>query len=165
MKRILVLGAGQSTPYLTHHLLALAEEHDWHVTVGDLDRDLAQQRVGDHSRGTAIRFDVNDEQVRSKQIKRADVVINMLAARFQDLVAWDCVTHGKHMLGPWHRSHVGDVGDRRRACARWQDLAVPLLRQRYTGAESGTQPVAVCHHLEPAQCGDGERARRPVHGE
>jgi saccharopine dehydrogenase-like NADP-dependent oxidoreductase len=111
MKRILVLGAGQSTPYLTHHLLALAEEHDWHVTVGDLDRDLAQQRVGDHSRGTAIRFDVNDEQVRSKQIKRADVVINMLAARFQDLVAWDCVTHGKHMLSVSYRNRtVRDLG-------------------------------------------------------
>ena len=112
MKRILVLGAGQSTPYLTHHLLALAEEHDWHVTVGDLDRDLAQQRVGDHSRGTAIRFDVNDEQGRSTHIKSTDVVINMLAARFQDLVAWDCVTHGKHMLSVSYRNRtVRDLGN------------------------------------------------------
>jgi saccharopine dehydrogenase-like NADP-dependent oxidoreductase len=111
MKRILVLGAGQSTPYLTHHLLVLAEEHGWHVTVGDLDRDLAQQRVGDHPRGTAISFDVNDEQVRSTQIKRADVVINMLAARFQDLVAWDCVAHGKHMLSVSYRNRaVRDLG-------------------------------------------------------
>ncbi|MEE8191888.1 MAG: saccharopine dehydrogenase C-terminal domain-containing protein [Gemmatimonadales bacterium] len=106
MKQILVLGAGQSTPYLVHQLLALAEEHDWHVTVGDLDRDLAQQRVGDHSRGTAISFDVNDEQVRSTQIKCADLVINMLAARFQNLVAWDCVAHGKHMLSVSYRDRA-----------------------------------------------------------
>ena len=106
MKRILVLGAGQSTPYLIHHLLELAEEHDWHVTVGDLDRDLALRRIGHHARGTAICFDVNDELDRSAQIEQADVVINMLAPHFQDLVAWDCVAHGKHMLSVSYRDRA-----------------------------------------------------------
>ncbi len=103
MKRILVLGAGQSTPYLIHHLLGLSDEHDWHVTVGDLDEDLARGRIGGHPRGRGIRFDVNDETLRSTQIQQADVVINMLAPMFQSLVAWDCVSHGTHMLSVSYR--------------------------------------------------------------
>ena len=88
MRQILVLGAGQSTPFLIHRLLQFAEQHDWFVTVGDIDPDLAQQRVAGHARGAGIRLDVNDTEVRSVQIQQADIVINMLAPRFQDLVAW-----------------------------------------------------------------------------
>jgi len=103
MKRILVLGAGHSTPYLIHHLLELSEEHDWHVTVGDLDEDLARERIGGHPRGGGVRFDVNDEIDRSTHIQQADVVINMLPPMFQDLVAWDCVSNGTHMLSVSYR--------------------------------------------------------------
>ncbi len=106
MKSILVLGAGQSSPYLIHHLLKLADQYDWSVTVGDIDRELAEMRVGGHPRGTAIRFDVNDEVVRSTQIEWSDVVINMLSPTFQDLVAWDCVAHGRHMLSVSYRDQV-----------------------------------------------------------
>jgi saccharopine dehydrogenase (NADP+, L-glutamate forming) len=103
MKRILVLGAGQSSPYLIHHLLELSDEHDWHITVGDLDEDLARGRIGGHARGRGICFDVNDEALRSAQIQQADVVINMLAPMYQSLVAWDCVSHGTHMLSVSYR--------------------------------------------------------------
>jgi saccharopine dehydrogenase (NADP+, L-glutamate forming) len=103
MKHILVLGAGQSTPYLIYHLLERAAELDWQVTVGDLDENLARARVAGHPRGSGIRFDVNDEILRSAQIEQADVVINMLAPMFQSLVAWDCVRHGTHMLSVSYR--------------------------------------------------------------
>lgn len=106
MKQILVLGAGQSTPFLIHRLLELAGEHDWFVTVGDLDVRLAETRVRGHSRGAAMRFDVNDAALRSTQIVKADLVINMLAPRFQDLVAWECVTHGRHMLSVSYRDQA-----------------------------------------------------------
>jgi hypothetical protein len=36
MKRILVLGAGQSAPYLIRYLLDQADDDGWIVTVGDL---------------------------------------------------------------------------------------------------------------------------------
>jgi saccharopine dehydrogenase (NADP+, L-glutamate forming) len=103
MKRILVLGAGQSTPYLIHHLLRQSAELDWQVTVGDLDERLARERVGDHPRGRGIGFDINDETTRTAEIAEADVVINMLAPMFQSLVAWDCVNHGTHMLSVSYR--------------------------------------------------------------
>ena len=103
MKQVLVLGAGLSASYLLEQLLEDAEREDWFVTVGDLDEALATQAVGTHARGEAVRFDVNDAGVRSTRIEHADVVINMLPAAYQDLVAWDCVNHGRHMISVSYR--------------------------------------------------------------
>ncbi len=104
MKQVLVLGAGKSAPYLIATLLEMAEKHDWFVTVGDLDKEMARERVGDHPRGNAVRFEVNDSQLRDRLISEADLIVNMMAPRFQDLIAWDCVQHGKHMISVSYRS-------------------------------------------------------------
>ena len=106
MKQLLVLGAGQSASFLVAQLLEDAESEDWFVTVGDLDLELARRCVGAHPRGDAVRFDVNDAGLRSTQIEHADVVINMLPAAYQDLVAWDCVAHGRHMLSVSYRNQT-----------------------------------------------------------
>jgi saccharopine dehydrogenase-like NADP-dependent oxidoreductase len=98
MKKILVLGAGQSSPYLISYLLDNAKEYNWFVTVGDLNSELAKKRINNHSRGSAIKFDINDENLRSTHIKKADLVINMLSHNFQYLVAIDCVHYGTHMI-------------------------------------------------------------------
>jgi len=106
LRQLLVLGAGQSATFLIAQLLADAEAEDWFVTVGDLDEDLARQCVLDHPRGEAVRFDVNDAGHRSRQIDSADVVIDMLPAAFQDLVAWDCVNHCRHMVSVSYRDQA-----------------------------------------------------------
>ena len=62
MKKILVLGAGQSAPYMIHYLLKNAKEYDWFVTVGDRDIELARNAIKRHSRGEAIAFDINDDE-------------------------------------------------------------------------------------------------------
>ncbi len=98
MKNVLVLGAGQSSPYLIKYLLEQAEEHDWFVTVCDRDYELANSRINGHERGLAVEFDVNDETMRHSQIKKADVVINFLAPKFQYLIALDSLTYGKHCI-------------------------------------------------------------------
>jgi saccharopine dehydrogenase-like NADP-dependent oxidoreductase len=97
VKQVLVLGAGKSSPFLIAHLLELAGTHDWFVTVGDVDVEVARRHVGRHPRGAALAFDINDAHLRSAQIEKSDVVVNMLSPVFQDLVAWDCVAHGRHM--------------------------------------------------------------------
>ncbi len=106
MKQVTVLGAGKSSPYLIAKLLEMAVECDWFVTVGDLDQEMAASRVNGHSRGAAVRFDINDAQLRDAQIKGADLVVNMLAPRFLDLIAWDCVQHGKHMVSVSYRDQA-----------------------------------------------------------
>jgi saccharopine dehydrogenase-like NADP-dependent oxidoreductase len=98
MKKILVLGAGQSTAYLIPFLLEGAQQHDWFVTVGDVSRDSAAARVGGHPRGEAIYFDVNDAELRLAHIKQSDLVVNMLPPTFQHVVGWDCVANGAHMI-------------------------------------------------------------------
>ena len=103
MKRILVLGAGASSPYLISYLLENAVEEDWFVTVGDRELQAAADRVGGHPRGQAIAFDVNDSDLLSAQIEQADLVVNLLAPTFQTLVAWDCIHHARHMISVSYR--------------------------------------------------------------
>jgi len=98
MKKILVLGAGQSTAYLIPFLLEQAEKHDWNITVGDVNRDAAVARVDRHPRGRAVYLDVNDAELRSAHIKEADLVVNMLPPLHQHVVGWDCVVNGAHMV-------------------------------------------------------------------
>ncbi|MFH0881394.1 MAG: saccharopine dehydrogenase C-terminal domain-containing protein [bacterium] len=104
MKRILVLGAGKSSPTLISYLLEHSEKHDWNVTVADLDRELAQQRVGGHPRGKAIAFNAGDADVLDELIRDADIVVNFLLPRFQTLVANACVTHGTHFVSASYRN-------------------------------------------------------------
>jgi saccharopine dehydrogenase-like NADP-dependent oxidoreductase len=105
MKHILVLGAGQSSPYLISYLLKNAEKNDWFVTIGDIDLEIARKRVGDHHRGNAIKFDIHDETLRDTQIQKADLVINMLAPTFQYLIALNCIHFGKHMISASYQDH------------------------------------------------------------
>lgn len=98
MKRILVLGAGQSAPYMISYLLKEAEQHNWFVIVGDLNQQLAEQVVNRHPRGDAIKFDVNDAEMRNTQIEKSDVVINFLPPSFQYMLALTCTDHGRHMI-------------------------------------------------------------------
>lgn len=106
MKKILILGAGQSAPFLINRLLELAETRDWKVILGDLDLELATRRIGGHPKGEAFRFDVTSEDMRTLAIRDADVVINMLSPRFLDLIAGECVHHGKAMFSVSYRTQA-----------------------------------------------------------
>lgn len=98
MKKILVLGAGQSTSYLISSLLARAQGLDWFVTVCDRNSDLASERVLGHSRGQAVVLDANDPSTRASILKGSDVVVNMLTRPYQYPVAIDCLNNQAHML-------------------------------------------------------------------
>ena len=104
MKRILVLGAGQSSPYLIRYLLDGAEANGWFVTVGDRDIRLAKSRVGDHAWGEAIRLDINDTHMLSSQIRAADVVVNFLPAKYLSLIGRDCVHNETSMVSVSYRN-------------------------------------------------------------
>ena len=98
MKKILILGAGQSAPFLIHFMLEQAKENNWFVKVCDYNLELAEKRVNNHPNGQAVKFDVNDSELRQSLIKESDIVINLLAPTFQYQVALDCVTYGKHVI-------------------------------------------------------------------
>jgi saccharopine dehydrogenase-like NADP-dependent oxidoreductase len=98
MRRILILGAGRSAPYLIHRLLGSAAVHDWQVTVADRDLAFAEARIAGHPNGRAIALDASDEQQMAAWIGTADVVVNILAPAFQGRVARLCVEAGVHMV-------------------------------------------------------------------
>ncbi len=54
--------------------------------------------VGDHQNATSFLFDVFDSKKRQEYIKKSDIVISMLPARFHIEVAKDCLTYNKHMV-------------------------------------------------------------------
>lgn len=112
MKNILVLGAGQSTPYLIRHLLDHAQDGGWSVLVADRDLGLARKRVGDHPRGQAVELDASDTRQLASGVQSADLVINLLAPVFQHPVAHLCVEHGRSMISASYQDRrVRDLHD------------------------------------------------------
>lgn len=106
MKSILVIGAGRSSSALISYLLKNADVNSWNVRVGDMNLQLAKERVGDHSNGVAFQFDINNEQQRENEIRHADLVVSMLPAFMHGQVAIDCVRFGKHLVTA---SYVSDT--------------------------------------------------------
>ncbi len=106
MKNILVLGSGQSASFLVSQLLKDAVAEDFSVTVGDVDIESAKAAVGGHPRGATLQLDINDAELRAAEIKRSNIVVNMLPAAFQNLVAWDCVNHGRDMMSVSYRDQA-----------------------------------------------------------
>ena len=98
MRHILVIGSGKSTSYLFKYLLDQSETENLYITVGDLDIGNAKKMIGNHKNATAITLDVFDKNSREDAVKKADIVISMLPARFHIEVAKDCVTYGKNMV-------------------------------------------------------------------
>jgi saccharopine dehydrogenase-like NADP-dependent oxidoreductase len=98
MKKIVVLGAGQSAPFLIRYLLDLAAERGWVVTVGDLDPDLAAARVAGHPRGQAVAFDAGCEAQLASTAGEADLVVNLMPPELQLPIARQCVRRGTPMV-------------------------------------------------------------------
>jgi len=103
MKNLLVLGAGKSSPYLISYLIEQAQKQNWLIIVGDLDKDLAQSRIKGKDNARAVYFDINDTELRHKYISQSDVVVNILAPRFQHIIALTCIQYGKHMISVSYR--------------------------------------------------------------
>ena len=97
MQNILVIGAGRSASSLIHYLLSHSVNENWNVTVGDVSLDLVKQKTAGHTNARAVLFDINNNQQREEEIKRADIVISMLPAFMHMNVAKDCVKFKKHL--------------------------------------------------------------------
>ena len=98
MQRILVVGAGRSASTLIQYLLDHSEANDWQVIVADYDLSLAKQKIENHPNGTAIRFDVFDEEQRNDCIRNADIVVSMLPSNMHLIVAKDCLEFKKDLV-------------------------------------------------------------------
>lgn len=98
MKNILIIGAGKSSSSLIKYLLDKADIENLFLTIGDLDIKNAKQLVNNHKKTDVIKFDVFNNNQRQDEIKKSDLVISMLPARFHLEVAKDCIAFKKHMV-------------------------------------------------------------------
>ncbi|WP_111708796.1 saccharopine dehydrogenase family protein [Lutibacter citreus] len=98
MQNILIIGAGKSTASLITYLLNNAKKHCFKVTIGDLNLELAKKIINNHPNGVAISLDIFNEIELNKAIKKANVVISMLPARFHMIVAEVCLQNSKHLV-------------------------------------------------------------------
>ena len=98
MRTILIIGAGKSTAYLVKYLLEKSEAEQLQVILADKNIEFAAKLINQHPHGKAIAFDVFDEQQRTEEIQKADVVVSMLPARFHIEVAKDCLNFEKNMI-------------------------------------------------------------------
>ncbi|CAM1357255.1 MULTISPECIES: saccharopine dehydrogenase family protein [Tenacibaculum] len=98
MKNILIIGAGRSSSSLIKYLLDKSSTENLHITIGDVSEENALSKINGHKNASAIKLDVFKEEERIAAIKKADIVISMLPARFHIEVAKDCVTYSKHMV-------------------------------------------------------------------
>ena len=97
-RKILVIGAGRSTTSLINYLLDKSEKEGLYVTIADVSLEMAQEKLNGHKNGKAIQFDVFDIEQRNEEIKKSDIVISMLPARFHIHVAKDCIKYGISMV-------------------------------------------------------------------
>lgn len=98
MKKVLVLGAGLSTPGLIKYLLDQSEEHKWKIYVGDISKAIAKKRINGNPNGVAFKFDVFDKEQTETEIKSADLVISMLPANLHFSIAKCCLEYSKNMV-------------------------------------------------------------------
>lgn len=98
MKKVLVLGAGLSSPTLINYLLKHSKALDLFIKVGDVSIDLAREKTGRHERATAIFFNADNPDQLAEEVKTADIVVSLLPVKFHSSVAEQCVRYGTHMV-------------------------------------------------------------------
>jgi saccharopine dehydrogenase (NAD+, L-glutamate forming) len=98
MRQILVIGAGKSTSVLISYLLEKSEKENLFITIGDIEIDQANKLCNNRPRCKAIQLNVSDKASRESAIKKADIVISMLPARFHLEAAKDCVKFKKSLV-------------------------------------------------------------------
>ena len=98
MKNILIIGAGKSSSYLIKYLLDKSNQEDLRLTIADISTENALKLINHHKNAKAIILDVFNAFEREKEIKKTDLVISMLPARFHTEVAKDCIRFQKHMV-------------------------------------------------------------------
>lgn len=98
MKTILLFGAGKSATVLIDYLVKNSIPEKWKIILVDADLKLAQSKIGDAQRATAVSFDINDTDERIKYIRQADIVISLLPPGLHIKVASSCIEAGKNLL-------------------------------------------------------------------
>jgi len=95
MNHVLVLGAGMVSRPLVRYLLDLSGVK---VTMASRTVEKAEAIIDNHSDGTAVTLDVQNDEKLESLVKNTDVVVSLLPYTFHVKVAKFCITHKKHLV-------------------------------------------------------------------
>ena len=97
MRKILIVGAGKSSPYLIKYLLDNSQKEELKLHIVDLSTNhLLKYQKNDRCRVSSI--NLSKEEERDKFISEVDLVISMLPAKFHIILAKTCIKFKKNLL-------------------------------------------------------------------
>ena len=97
MRKILIVGAGKSSPYLIKYLLDKSQEEELLIHITDLDINHLKN-YQKYKNCTISPINISSEKEREKFISESDLVISMLPARFHIILAKTCLKLKKNLL-------------------------------------------------------------------
>ena len=97
MRKILIVGAGKSSPYLIKYLLDKSQEEELLIHITDLDTNhLKKYQKYENCKVSPI--NISSEKEREEFISESDLVISMLPARFHIILAKSCLKLKRNLL-------------------------------------------------------------------
>ena len=141
MKKILILGAGKSSPVLIRYYLERAQQEHWHVVVADQSEENAKKRIQGATQASALALDIFDEAAREEAISSADLVISLLPPSMHQLAAQTCIKHKRHLVTA---SYVSQ--EMKKLDAEAQSAGVILLNE--VGVDPGIDHMSAMKMLD-----------------
>ena len=97
MRKVLIVGAGKSSPYLIKYLIENSVQENLFILIADANL-LNLKKIKRNERCKTILFDINDVDQKKKLIHDADIVISLLPVHLHILIAKTCLELKRNLL-------------------------------------------------------------------
>lgn len=103
MRNILIFGAGKSAYTLIKYILDTANENNWQLIIADMNpQNITSKFISKYL--TVVEFSLGDDDLKDSLIKKSDIVISMLPARFHSEIMNSALKFSKSMITPSYSS-------------------------------------------------------------
>ena len=97
MRKVLIVGAGKSSPFLIKYLIENSVQENLFILIADANL-LNLKKINRNERCKTILFDINDVDQKKKLIHDADIVISLLPVHLHILIAKTCLELKRNLL-------------------------------------------------------------------
>ena len=97
MRKVLIVGAGKSSPFLIKYLIENSVKENLFILIADA-KLLNLKKINRNERCKTILFDINDVDQKKKLIHDADIVISLLPVHLHILIAKTCLELKRNLL-------------------------------------------------------------------
>ncbi|GIW23532.1 MAG: hypothetical protein KatS3mg068_2539 [Candidatus Sericytochromatia bacterium] len=99
MRKILLIGAGKSTPNLIKYLSEQSFKEDWYIDIVDLNTEHVNKFINNNSRFTLYNDNIiSNNELREQLISNSDIVISMLPMSMHINIAKECIKYKKNLV-------------------------------------------------------------------